>query len=509
MNGIERGAQALNMVTAHESSPARSPRARALTALALTLGGCLSNPPGVRGVAGTAPAPNVFWTPPQERAPRDTTRATPSPFLPPDLAQRVQALTLTDIVDIALRNNTATAAAWADARAAAATYGAARGQYLPTVSAGVNATTVKTAATAGRVSVQQQLYGPTLNASWLLFDFGVRSGSVAGAREALLAADWTHNAVIQNVVLDVETAYFQYHATKALLAAQQTTLKEAQTNLEAAEQRHRVGLATIADVLQAKTARSQAQLALETIEGTLHTTRGALALSMGLPANVAYDVALPPDTTPPLGITDSLDVLIDRAVRERPDLMAARATAQASQAHVAVARGQALPSLVVSGTGAGTYFFSRPLTTQQGNSYSATIGLQIPLFSGWSQFYDVRAATATARAADERRKGVEQQVIFQVFNSFYALRTATQRVRTSGDLLASAAQSEQVALGRYRAGAGSLLDLLTAQAARAQVIEARLAWYTTLAQLGHDAGILGLDGQSGLHLQTDSTGPNR
>src|SRR5205823_10570543 len=98
---------------------------------------------------------------------------------------------------------------------------------------------VKTAATAGRVSVQQQLYGPTLNASWLLFDFGTRSGSVAGAREALLAADWTHNAVIQDVVLQVETAYFQYHATKALLAAQQTTLKEAQTNLAAARSEER------------------------------------------------------------------------------------------------------------------------------------------------------------------------------------------------------------------------------------------------------------------------------
>jgi len=110
------------MVTATESSPARRSGARALGALALlTLSGCLSNPPGVRGVAGTAPTPNVFWTPPHERVPRDTTPATRSPSLPPDLARRVQALTLADIVDVALRNNTATAAAWADARAAAAT----------------------------------------------------------------------------------------------------------------------------------------------------------------------------------------------------------------------------------------------------------------------------------------------------------------------------------------------------------------------------------------------------
>src|SRR5207247_1805175 len=389
MNGAETGALPLNMVTASEPSPTRRMGARALAALAALAAACFPNPPGVRGVAGTAPTPSVFWTPPRERGARDTTR--PAPAVPPELTERVQGLQLTDVIDIALRNNSATAAAWADARAAAATYGAARGQYYPTISLDGAVTAIKTVPSAGRSAVQQQFYGPTLNLSWLLFDLGGRSGSIGEAREALLAADWTHNAVIQNVVLGVASAYFDYMATKALLAAQQTTLQEAQANLEAAEQRHRVGLATIADVLQAKTALSQAQLTLETIEGTLHTTRGALALSMGLPANVAYDVALPPDTTPPLGITDSLDVLIDRAVRERPDLMAARATAQASHARVAVARGQALPSLVVSGTGAGTYFFSRPLTTQQGNSYSATIGLQIPLFSGWSQFYDVRA----------------------------------------------------------------------------------------------------------------------
>ena len=458
-------------------------------------------------MAGTAPAPSVFWAPPPQPVAQSPA---PPPELPPGLAARARELQLTDVLDIALRNNTSTAAAWADARSAAATYGAARGLYYPNLSVDVNATTLKTAATAGRVSVQQQLYGPTLNVSWLLFDFGGRSGSVTGAREALLAADWTHNAVIQSVVLNVEAAYFAYLATKALLAAQQTSLKEAQTNLAAAEQRHRVGLATIADVLQAKTALSQVQLALETIEGTLQTTRGALALSMGLPANVPYDLEPPPDTMPPLGITDSLETLIERAVGQRPDLMAARAAARAAQARVAVARGAALPSLVVGGSTAETYFFNKP---PSGNSYSATIGLQIPLFSGWSQIYDVRAASSAARAAEERRKGIEQQVIFQVFDSYYALRTASQRVRTSGDLLASATQSEQVSLGRYKAGAGSLLDLLTAQTAlagaRAQVIQARFTWYTTLAQLAHDAGILGLDGRSPLHLQADTTGTPR
>src|SRR5207244_3674752 len=144
------------------------------------------------------------------------------------------------------------------------------------------------------------------------------SGSSGAGRAALLAADWTHNASLQSVVLAVEQAYFLYLGTKALLDAQQTTLKEAQTNLEAAEQRHRVGLATIADVLQARTALSQARLALQATQGDLQTTRGGLALSMGLPANITYDIEVVPDTTLPLGVVEGVDTLLRQSLRARP-----------------------------------------------------------------------------------------------------------------------------------------------------------------------------------------------
>ena len=70
-----------------------------------------------------------------------------------------------------------------------------------------------------------------------------------------------------------------------------------------------------------------------------------------------------------------------------------------------------------------------------------------------------------------------------------------------------------MALGRYKAGAGSVLDVLTAEAAlagaRAQEIQARFTWYTALAQLAHDTGILGLDGSSPLQVQTETTGTTR
>ncbi len=79
--------------------------------------------PGVRGVAGTAPAPNVAWTPPARES-ASATAAPPRPpalALPSDIADRVAQLRLADGIDMALRNNTATSAAWADRGAPAGT----------------------------------------------------------------------------------------------------------------------------------------------------------------------------------------------------------------------------------------------------------------------------------------------------------------------------------------------------------------------------------------------------
>jgi outer membrane protein TolC len=179
---------------------------------------------------------------------------------------------------------------------------------------------------------------------------------------------------------------------------------------------------------------------------------------------------------------------------------------RAAEARVSIARGNALPSLVVGGNGQQTYFFD---SSPSGNSYTATITLQIPLFAGGSHIYDIKAAAAAAQAAAQQERGLEQQVVYQVFNAYYTLRTATQQVRTSADLLASATQSGEVALGRYKAGAGTVLDVLTAQSAlasaRAQAIQSRFSWYIALAQLAHDTGILGLDGSSPLRVQTDTS----
>jgi outer membrane protein TolC len=205
-------------------------------------------------------------------------------------------------------------------------------------------------------------------------------------------------------------------------------------------------------------------------------------------------------------LTDSVDTLIAEAIRARPDLAASRAEFESSRSQISIARASRLPSLVLNGTGGRTYTTTLP---NGGNNYSVSLGLRIPIFAGFSRIYDQREAVAQADAAAARTDLLGQQVAFQVFSSYYALQTAARRVRTARDLMASAEQSNEVALGRYKAGVGSVLDLLSAQSslalARAQQVQARLEWNTSLAQLAHDAGVLDPQGGSSLRLKPDSS----
>lgn len=493
------------------------------------LAGCIHNPPDVDGKPSAPTAPNVFWSPPKRAITPDSV---PRTAVPADLESRVQHLALPDVIDIALLNNPQTRQSYAQARAAGATIGAAYGRYLPQVNVdvtgvregstssgtspitgggtgGTTGGTGGTGSTGGGTIVRgggtHSILEPSVSASWLLFDFG-RSSSFEFARQAAFAASYTHNSTVQAVVLAVEQAYFNYNSAKAVRDGDLQTVREDSANLAAANARHEAGVATISDVLQAQTTLSQAQLSLDTDQGTVQTTRGSLAIAMGVPANVPYDIAPEAPDVPVQGITDSVDSLVQVAVRSRPDLASARAQARQAAANVGVIKGQGLPALSLGGSAGKTYFDNSALN---GNTYSAQVGVSVPLFQGFTNSYNVLQARELANASAANAEFQRDQVVFQVFTSYYNLRTATARVKSADDLLKSAQSSRDVATGKYGEGVGSILDLLTAEAAlasaRSQQAAARWTWYSSLAQLSHDVGILGLHGETTIRLTADST----
>jgi outer membrane protein TolC len=473
-----------------------SPGPLALALLA-AVAGCARRPPDIGGRAIVPATPATYAAVPAD-APRGSSAHA---IAMPDL----QSLTLARVVDLALQNNPATRQSWASAIAAADDYGASRGELMPSLSAGVSASRSLSLGTLTRPSEERTQYGPTATLSYLVLDFGGRSGRIDYARRTALATSLTHNVTVQNTILATESAVYGYLGTRALRDAQLAAVKEAEANLKAAQERHEVGLATIADELQAKTALAQARLDLETVEGDLAITRSSVAVAMGLPATTEFDIPTIAPLDSAAMMTVAVDSLISIAEQSRPDLAAAREIALSAGAAARVARSANRPALALSSTGGLT---GSSVSGSSGGNYSLNIGLQMPVFTGFANEYRARAADADVLAAQARSEVVRQQVALQVVTAHTGLQTAARRMSTAQELLEAALQSEQVAAGRYREGVGTIVDLLVAQSAlasaRAQAIQTQWQWRQALAQLSHDVGTLGIHGEPFLSRDTTS-----
>lgn len=254
-----------------------------------------------------------------------------------------------------------------------------------------------------------------------------------------------------------------------------------------------VGTAIPLDRLQAKTVHTQRQIERIRAEGEAARLRGELAALMGDVSQTAWtlqdDEAAFSQT---LDLGRAVEALIEAARTRRPELRAAEATLAAREAGVRSAESEGKPRL-------SAFFDAR---RQDSGTLAATssnlgVNLTIPLFTGYRSTYQIAAAQTQAELAAAERDRVGNQVALEVWRTFYRLRSETEADSRSADLVESAAAAERVALGRYRAGLGILLDVLSAQANLAQArqgqLQTRLGLRVARAELAQAMGELSWD----------------
>ncbi|MDD5035347.1 MAG: TolC family protein [Methylococcaceae bacterium] len=446
-----------------------------------------------------------------------TSSAKPKPYpgeADPCLAQRKPDApwSLLEIIDQALCHNPQTRKAWANARLQAAQVGSAEAAYLPSLTvSGSGTRSLNSASSVGTnlVSPIQTRFTPSIAFNYLLFDFGGRSAKLENARQALNVANWTHSASLQSTMFAAIQAYYQLFAAQSSVEAARETEVSTAKALEAARFRYQVGAAALADSLQAQTAHSQAKLSLRQAEGLARNALGTLANTMGLMPDARLQVAPPKFVEPDADREEDVRKLIEDARSARPDLAAAEAQIRADLANVQSARSAGQPTLsLVGSTG-----FNVSDVFRDSHNWSVGVQLNIPLFTGFSNTYQIRAAEEQVAVDEAARDLLEQSVGLAVWSSLSDLNTAKETVNNSEDLFASASQNEKVAFGRYQAGAGNIIDLLNAQAslasARYQRIQSRFNWSIARAKLAQAMGRLGLDaareipGSSSIHKGLD------
>jgi outer membrane protein TolC len=427
-------------------------------------------------------APGRIWRSPDALPP-----VPPAPTSPLPVADR--PLSLPELTEFALRNNPRTRQAWFAARAAAAGVGIERAEELPQVTVDLLGQRSETGSQTGNQNPWLTRYGPAITLTYLLFDFGARDSRVRAAEYQALAAALTQNRVLQEVVFQVEQAYYRFLGFDALVRSNELFLKSVNTSLDATQRRREGGLATAADVYRAETQVAQAQLNLSRSWGEVEKARGALASAIGLPVNAALRVQSFEGEPRIREITETMNDILERAKSNRPDLIAAEAQSRSARAQAEAASRSGLPTLSVAATSGRTFYRDdRPFT----DTNSVTLNLSIPLFTGFRDTYNVREAEARANQAEAARDALFRQTELEVWQSYYDVQTAADGVSTTAVQLRAAQQTAEATLARYRGGFGSLLDLITAQVdesnARVQRIQSYLDWFTAVARLNLSIG---------------------
>ena len=324
----------------------------------------------------------------------------------------------------------------------------------------------------------------------------MRDAKVDAAEYRLLAANLAQNRVLQEVIFQVEQAYYQLIGVEALVRVNEQSLKNIETALDAARRRRESGLATVADVYRTETQVAQAQLTLTRSRGEFEKARGQLSTVVGLPISSSVRVqtlTAPPQTTQAVS---AINDYLERVKLIRPDLVASEAQARAARASAVAASKAGLPSIEISGNSqfsnwAKTGYLSEP-DRPGTHAHNLTLNIRIPIFSGFKDTYQVRQAEALAQQAEAARDSLYRQTQLEVWQSYYDLQTVIGSIKSTEALVRSAEQTAQATLARYQSGFGSILDLITAQqdeaSARTQRIQSYLGWYTVLARLHLSVG---------------------
>ena len=339
---------------------------------------------------------------------------------------------------------------------------------------------------------------PALALNYTVLDFGRRSAGVEAASAELLATDLGFNDTHRRIIYQVEESYYRVLSTVAQQQASEVNLLNAQTVQQSAEERLKNGLATLPDVLEARSATAQAQFDLQSAIGAAEIARGDLATALGTSATISGQLEPVTSLVTPDSVEGTVEQLIERALQQRPDLMQQVADLRARQAAAKEAKSAYYPTLGVTALVGPQvlYGFQEQLPSEQTTLLTGAAGatLNWTIFDGGARRSALARAEADSRAATAQINITRNQIADEVWRAYSNVKTAFRQREAATALLQAAEQSYDAALEAYKYGVRNLLDVTAAQRALAQArssnISAQTQVLTSLAELAFRTGDL-------------------
>lgn len=285
---------------------------------------------------------------------------------------------------------------------------------------------------------------------------GGRTVAQTKQAEAQVAADRAALAVTeQTVLLNVVNAYLNVVLYQAVLDLSINNEQVLQRQLDATNDRFRVGEVTRTDVAQAESRLSAAHADRTQAAGNLRAAQ----------ANYVNVVGHPPEKLaapgPVPGLPNSIDQARDLAMSENPSIANARYSHDAAEHGVDLVAGELLPSVTLNGQVLRNYDYEGPQTFER--IYQATVNLTVPLYQQGQEYARLRAQKHTAGQARIDVDVATRDTVESVTKAWEALATARARITSYSDQVAAAKIALEGVQRESQVGSRTVLDVLNAE----------------------------------------------
>ena len=384
-----------------------------------------------------------------------TVPATSSP------AQGVQKLTLQEAEQTAIQNHPRIQAAMNLASAAKAQVTEARSTYYPTVYGSLTGADAESnsriAAGALNNPIIFDRYANGVTVSQLVTDFGRTHELVKSSNLHAQAQQESVLATRADVLLQVDQSYFATLKAQAVLAVAQETVKARQLAAEQVIELAKNKIKSELDVNFANVNLAQAQLLLIQAQNDLQSSFARLSAALGYSDQRTFQLTDEPlPAAPPLDVS----ILIQQALKDRPELVGQRLTVGSAQSYATAERDLKLPTISALGAAGLTPYNETSLAPRYA---AAGFNVNIPIFNG--HLYGALQSEATSRAQAENQylRDLQNQIVRDVQTAWLNANSAFQRLSVTERLLNEANQALDLAQSRYSLGLSSIIELSQAE----------------------------------------------
>lgn len=281
------------------------------------------------------------------------------------------------------------------------------------------------------------------------------------------------------VILDVKRGYFNLQTALALHAVARAAVEQVDSHRKVAQSAVEAGTALPIDVKRAEIELANLQTGVVKAENGVALARANLNRLMGRGLDEPLTLAPPPPLPAPPA---PLEAAVSAALKQRPELAALRASIQALETSVGLAKTQKLPSAAVR----GAFLHQRDSAFTRSPSVVAALEFSMPIFDHKSSL-DLREVRARLAQMRSQLTEAESGLALEVRQAWLNYQEARHRVGTLPGTIATAEESVRIAELRFANGRATYLEvtdaMLQSRRAKADLAQAESDLHIAAAEV--------------------------